>query len=95
VRKLSILAALALAACASHPKTIPVPQQLEVVERKVPIAVAVPNQVKRPNLDIDRATQGLPLEKQNAILRSSLMGIAAYVKELEIRLTSAGGKVEK
>lgn len=81
---------LALAACSGRP-----PAHLPTAP-EAPKQVLVCNaEVTRNQLDIDKTRTGLPLEQQNAVLRTSLAQLKTYVIELEASLTQCGGKVKK
>ncbi len=90
MKKYIVILFLALAACAGRPAAhLPTPpeptKQVLVCDREV----------SRTPLDIDKTRTGLPLEQQNAVLRTSLAQLKTYVIELEASFTQCGGKVKK
>lgn len=85
-----LLITLSLAACAGKPvRNLPTPP-----EPKQQVVVCNAETSKAPT-DLDKAKTGLPLEEQNAILRTSLAQLKTYVIELEASFVQCGGKIKK
>lgn len=83
--------ALTLTACAhqrytSHEVVQPLPQ-----DKKAVVICSV--EIKRAQTELDNAQVGLELEKQNAMLRTTIAQLKAYILDLEAGLVQCGGKV--
>lgn len=92
MRALVIAALLGLSACAS---SLPnKPNKVEIIEKKVPVPVLCNEEITKPKTSFDDVKSGLPLEEQNAILRTTIVEQKAYIKDIEAGFITCGGKIK-
>jgi len=96
MKKLSVLAFFALAACGGDKVvSIPTPpQNTTVIHNDVPIPVMCKVEIEKAKIAINEAKRDLKLEEQNAILRQTIAQQAAYIKSLEAGIIGCGGALK-
>lgn len=96
MKKLAILAFLALAACGGDgvEKIPKPPKNSDVIQNDVPVPVLCKAEIEKAEIAIDKAEEGLKLEQQNAMLRETIAQQKAYIKALEAGIIGCGGKLK-
>lgn len=94
---ISVILLLMLAACGQKPQMVsmPVVQPTTPTQQTTQQVLVCNAEVKKGQLEIDKAAPGLPLEQQNAAIRTSLAQLKAYTVDLEAGFVQCGGKIKR